>query len=76
MEEEDEEGEDEINVLAPDSPIIKYPVIFSSALLGAAFILGSVLYYAFCKRRWKGISKNDSGRTTVLFVLCYVYILQ
>jgi hypothetical protein len=41
---------DEINVLAPDSPVIKQPLFFSIVALGVAIFFGLVAHFTLCKR--------------------------
>ena len=62
---EDSDGND-INVLAPDSPIIKLPLLYSSVALGVAFVVGLLLNYTLCKRRKKIYRTSDSGISTPL----------
>ena len=49
---------DEINVLAPDSPIIKQPLLYSSIFLGVAVVFGLLAHCTLCKRR-----RNGAGKT-------------
>ena len=61
----------EINVLAPNSPIIEKPLLYSSIALCVAVILGLLAHYSLCRRRRKALIKNDAGKTVVLDLIIH-----
>ncbi|XP_028392974.1 uncharacterized protein LOC114517441 isoform X2 [Dendronephthya gigantea] len=54
-------GENDINVLAPDSPMIKQPLLYSTIALCVAFVSGFILYFTLCKRRRKALNHVDES---------------
>jgi hypothetical protein len=58
--------ENEINVLAPNSPIIEKPLLLSCIALCTAVVLGFIAHYTLCRRRRKQLLKNNAGKCAVL----------
>ena len=69
IESPDDMGENDINVLAPGSPVIEKPFLFSCIALGVALIVGLVSHFTLCKRRRKAIMKDSGGKTIILLVV-------